>query len=786
MGTQRAVGSAFSVHSRQPMLSARSNNADASEAHIRISIYGLRVLIGTIALVGIIAGLTFFLTDGLYLEAQDATSLTDASRSKLLDKYNTYSGGIASIITIPFQTFAAMLLPIFFVSFWSRLILSNGDSLITKWTPIATVAAVSWMLGQGMNALNVQFEAAKVEFIISSSDLSAEGSMEFPFTMTNVTNSANLAGVPSNETILRAAVKPFSANQETTCTSDYGVLYGNPEPSVRFGFPLRSWLEYMLPESVSSDARLTYSLGVDFGSEKIDSSALPGDDVNASAVLFSHGYWLFRQSVSDSTSRVTMQDIYDATKASDAATFLTQTQTFMSNVSSDAYAGAFNLSVPDMSIQFASFELSPQITFDSVTFEIPSTESAIQKGEVGWNTDQSQRGIYSRSISYICNDLACVLETPSDFYEDQVRMVRICMTEANGSVEDFNAFSNPVIGSEGDVVSCPYPSNSSVYVVSIARELVMDEVNITTWVMYLKNPRFKYSVTVGRLSWETSDLAAVYGATCSAGVSCDGLYFPLSNKQHVVVDSSHLPTPYKLLYPYNLKDWQVLALSNTMTAETTQGNVFIPGDYPLAAGSLPWTGFTGSVCSFTGSDYLNDVVQRHIYSRDPVQPAYTSALFWLFQNGATKDIEAAKTYSAKGSAVKASSNVKLSFAGNRRWMSPIASIPQTSAWITYGACSIIMLLGILVTFRSFQKQMPISDQLTPHHVADLIANSAKYPPLLLRAEVQSEIPSATKESVEKKDNNVQAFEVVQMTLHHRTHDRDQGVVISRIVRSESA
>lgn len=765
------------------MLSARSSTADASPSRasrIRISIYSLRVLTGTIALVGIIAGLTFFLTDGLHLAAQEATSMTDASRTKLLDRYNTYSGGLASIVSMPFQTFAAMLLPIFFVSFCTSLVLGNGDSVLAKWSPIVIVAAVSWMLGQSMNALNVQFEAAKVEFIISSSDLSAEGITAFSFTMTNVTNSANLAGIPSNETILRAAAKPITANHETTCTADYGVLYGNPEPSIRFGFPLNSWLEYMLPTSVSSDASFTYSTSVDFSSQEIDSSVLPGGDVGDTAVLFSHAYWLFRQSIDTSISVVTMEDIYEATKASDATEFLAHTQTFMSNTSSDAYAGAFNLSVPDMSIQFASFELTPQIKFDAVTFEIPSTVGALEADDSGWDTERIKDGIYSRSIYYICNDLACVLETPSDFYEDQIRMVRVCMTESNGAVEDFNAFSVPVPASAESVVSCPYPSNSSVYVVSIARQLVIDEVNLNEWVMSIKNPRFKYTITVGRLSWETSDLAEIYGATCAFGVNCDGLYFPLSNGQHVVVDAEHLPLPYKLLYPYNFKDWQVLALTNTMPSDTTQGNVFIPGDYPLAADSLPWTGFNGSVCSFTGSDYLNDIVQRHIYSRDPVQPAYTSALFWLFQNGAVKDIELAKTYSTTASTTKASNNVKLSFAGNRRWVSPIASIPQTSAWITYGACVIILVMGVLVTFRSSESQSAISDRLTPHHVADLIVNSAKYPPLLLRAEVYSENSSGTaKPTAANGGNGVQAFEILEMTLHHRTNDRDQKVVISR-------
>lgn len=65
--------------------------------------------------------------------------------------------------------------------------------------------------------------------------------------------------------------------------------------------------------------------------------------------------------------------------------------------------------------------------------------------------------------------------------------------------------------------------------------------NRTTYRM--KNHRKIFSVTIGKLSWETSDLAEVYEAKCGGTGDCAGLYFSLSNvNQHIVVGEAQIPS----------------------------------------------------------------------------------------------------------------------------------------------------------------------------------------------------------------------------------------------------
>lgn len=91
------------------------------------------------------------------------------------------------IVSIPFLAIVAMLFPVLFLCFMIKLALSDSSSVLTQWTPVLVVAAVSWMLSQGLNAMNVQFGAEKVEFIITSNDLgSTNESSVFSIVVTNI------------------------------------------------------------------------------------------------------------------------------------------------------------------------------------------------------------------------------------------------------------------------------------------------------------------------------------------------------------------------------------------------------------------------------------------------------------------------------------------------------------------------------------------------------------------------------------------------------------------------
>lgn len=294
-----------------------------------------------------------------------------------------------------------------------------------------------------------------------------------------------------------------------------------------------------------------------------------------------------------------------------------------------------------------------------------------------------------------CNDYACVVDSNvlSANIRDQVRLLPLCMTGAGSTQENASAFIRYQYQDPG----CQFNSNTSALVFSIAHHISADDENYTmpeyrphrspTAKIQLKNPRKTYSVTVGRLSWATTDLAAQYGAKCAPGSDYNGLYFPSSNdKQHLILSESQVPRPSQLLSTFTTNQWDVLAIQ---TSESTkQQGIIYPSNYKFTADSDEWTRLSGGNCSYMLAPYINDVVQNHLYSEDSVQPAYTATMFWLFQNAALRDVVP----------VAGSFSFSLVSENGAQKLSARVAIPLASAFITCAGVGLVLLLGLFSTF----------------------------------------------------------------------------------------
>lgn len=418
-----------------------------------------------------------------------------------------------------------------------------------------------------MNALNVQFDSPRKEFIISSSDLfNADAVSAVDSKVSDITDATNRSGLASTDTILRGAIRSLTPDYTTLCTQEGGALSQNPEASTRFGFPLNSWLEDMLPESIAVNEFFAFRMVDSIASGEIKAGDFPGGDTSKTAKLFSYALWgiwtAFQRTFIGYP--VNILNIYNAINVSDAAGLVSSVQTLIReyNFSDSAWP---NISVPGISVELATFNPLSNVKFEAVTFKLPVNNSTMQT----WATDSTNSSwSYDMMGSGDCNDHACVMLTSivDGFKQDQVRMLRLCMREANGTQEDLAAIGYSATSSYD--YTCKFVSNSSVLIYSVARHVTAEKLNITRSTddvdLVLTQPRVIFHVTVGRLSWATSDLAQVYGARCGDGVDCNGLYFPLGNgKQHIVVGQANLPTPQQVVYPVYFEAWQVLALSNT-------------------------------------------------------------------------------------------------------------------------------------------------------------------------------------------------------------------------------
>lgn len=132
-----------------------------------------------------------------------ANTLTDEDKSKLLDRYNVYMGAFFSALSVPFQQIVTLITPVFFLCFVTSAVISPSKTFIEQWAPTCAMLVASLLVGQGMNAVNVQFDSPRIEFTIDSSDLSSVNSADYSFVATNITNSARIGGIPSTDTILR-------------------------------------------------------------------------------------------------------------------------------------------------------------------------------------------------------------------------------------------------------------------------------------------------------------------------------------------------------------------------------------------------------------------------------------------------------------------------------------------------------------------------------------------------------------------------------------------------------
>lgn len=270
-------------------------------------------------------------------------------------------------------------------------ILSEKKTLIQKWAPVAATVAASLPLSQGMNAVNVQFDSVQIQPIIAANDLSSVNRESFSFNVTNVTRSSSIDGIPSTDTILRSAIRSTASDQRSTCTWITDQI-DPPEASIRFGFSLNSWLEFLLPTSLKSDMIFKFSIN----DEITDSSAhsistnWALDDM---AQLFSYGVSIALTHYSDEYD-ITLDFTNDTGFASDKLVQRINTSNAWQTLSDmqreivNSSSNWTNISVSEMNIEFSSFQLSPQMQFDAVTFELPVDMATMQQ----WMQDLS--GVY--------------------------------------------------------------------------------------------------------------------------------------------------------------------------------------------------------------------------------------------------------------------------------------------------------------------------------------------------------------------------------------------------------
>lgn len=346
-----------------------ANQVDKSETEklVRVEIYSMRLLISTSLLVVVLALLTAFFIDGVSFGKLKSTGLSDDDKRDLLSKYNSYSGTVSSVIAIPYQQFVAMLVPVFFVCFTTKWVLRTDKSFAAQWAPTILALAISLLISQGLSAVNVQFETSETKFVMVASDLVASDYAQRAHS-SSLMNESDSAGHLVTYTSLFSATSAGEPVPQTNCSGYEAISIRATVAAVEYGFHTNSWLSKLLPEALEVDASFSLSMT----DQEPEDLYFPGDSIDKTAGLFAYGFWTVNNLyiATGTFDDNTVQYIYDNVSAETSETLTTNIQPFIAsvanNITTDSDSPFQNISVREISMNFSTIRLAPEISFESI------------------------------------------------------------------------------------------------------------------------------------------------------------------------------------------------------------------------------------------------------------------------------------------------------------------------------------------------------------------------------------------------------------------------------------
>uniref|UniRef100_K3W9B3 Uncharacterized protein n=1 Tax=Globisporangium ultimum (strain ATCC 200006 / CBS 805.95 / DAOM BR144) TaxID=431595 RepID=K3W9B3_GLOUD len=475
---------------------------------------------------------------------------------------------------------------------------------------------------------------------------------------------------------------------------------------------------------------------------------------------------------------------------------------------------AANVSATEVEVEFTRTNLTTDVTFDAITLEMPLHKNYLN-GRMKYNSTQGRWSInntlpsnqdgdsYYEMIRSDCSPSACVLPDTDEYsasgktisIRPQVMALAACWNNKSREDPDVRIW-HTINGSEDSYglphITCSNKSSTSMYIISVGKRIQGDEItsrsaqagsNMTT-IVSLKNARKVYSITVGLLSWETRDLADLYGAKCmrSNDTMCHGLSYKLQStnpKQHLLVGSRRLPADSLEMLDYAefIQDY-TLTLATTVDIDSDinseHGMLVLPRNFENVSWPSP-SDDNYTKCFSSAEAFVHRTVLNHLYIEKTLQPAYTAAFFYLFQDAAARDVlnTSVNNHGANSAALAFLKNVQLI---DIKLSSPLPNSIST----LFGACTLFAITVAIVICGSRRETM-LQQSLDAHNIAEALINERKFPPLLLTSTIdidqvdEEKRQSSTNDDMEAgKNSSLDGFRVERGVL---THEDGRQVVL---------
>lgn len=736
----------------------------APSAHVApalIRINNRRILVGALAFGGAISALVFIISQGIVVKTVNVTDSRGQDTGELddfIDDYNSYTAYVTALCVRPLLLFVSMVLPVALVCLATRTMMGQPRTWKTNAALLIVSTVLLWLLSNGFYAANVQLTAVRIEAQIGDRDL-----------VTSQLGSLTKGSSLSTDTILRTSMlAPIKQTSTCTLTSPRRL-----PASVEFGFPSNTWLRDLLPSApATDDDSLVY---FELGASADPQLELPME-LNSARNLLTFGLQLTDRFLNNQTNEVTsvnssqyeLQLPSDFDQAQRTDTSMTSAlvsalnQTMRTLFNSSQFQ---DFAVDEVLINLTRLQLSDDISFDAVTFDIPFVTSFLRRSITIQNDTTFSEiygsalddGVFQLNPKEECAGDVCVISpqglamsASAADYGSQVRAISICVDEDTDEEDRAATMAS-------NSSACTKRSDSSMLVFSFAKHIAGDAISAQLnqsagGVVTLINARRYFTVTIGRLSWSLSDIAERFDATCYATSGCSGLTFPLVGDKHLVLGAAYLTLDTLSTFTPKARSWTALVDSNVQEIDssgTLKGDFVFPRNFE---DSSEWQRIQGDYCELERGYLLRSVEENRLYSEQPLQPAYMSALFWLFQNASVKSEQLTKQHKPT-----------LDFAANQFVRDARLSIPKQSALFTYAGCLLLVLLALAVVAVGKRSEERIEAEFQPRHLAMALLGVDAFSSRWMTTELLR-VGSQSLDSSEQ----LHEFEISGLTLRHRS------------------
>ncbi|TMW57515.1 hypothetical protein Poli38472_003440 [Pythium oligandrum] len=741
--------------------SAPTPNPDAVAVATTLSVRvkRVRLLVCAFVTVVLISGAVIFFRGGVTLLEFEAPQDdgSEAATNTLVDTYNAYTANFAAALGRPIAVVVGLVVQVFLLRFATRFMLQVRQRWRLMVALLSIAAFLEYLVLNGLNAVNVQSRHLDFKPVISPSDFSVSGETAVIFVDNVSSTSATFPETspknPIANTVLRQAILPHVMKIEPGSRKCDVVAFSIPrEDVISYGFPSRTWQRAMLPEALDPQV-----LRVEIGANTSNSSVDLPMSASRAASMFANGLlmsrtvfpWFGKYWTSIKLRKPTLAQGESRTVDLATSVGLLPDEQAISDKKKKANEHV-------VAMEFAHVDISPTVTFDAITFQVelsPEYMPSDFEFPNGSMYNQFEPLNSCGPFPGICvfgkpqygND-PLVADVPS-----QINVLAACDNgEPAGGGVAYRYTNDSSRELAVQVDDCANVSASSLFVVSAGKYLVADRLeenasnqsypDISLDRGAVLNLRKVYTFTIGRLSWQSEELATHFHASCDidGGSECLGLRYTLEDGRVLILGSDNLPLNRLATLATNSGDQSGFLSLVKIVEPPTQVEkaddfrsltVNKPSDVLLLhnVDKISWTQSSDvhevRHCITWIEDRIHNVLNNHLYIEHPLQASYTAAMFFLFQDATVKDV-----------ITLSDGSTSLKFDKNVQKMALRLVIPLQSARLTLIGCAMLFLGALtVVVYTTWMRQRndPLDQISEAQVVAQVMVDESKYSPFML-------------------------------------------------------